>query len=70
MGRTFRKEKTWDDGNNRAAKNTSKKVNTRGMRVLNSIVEDDEVDYDDLDEFEYETSDTNTTKNHTVKHTT
>ncbi len=70
MGRTFRKEKTWDDGNNRAPKNTSKKVNTRGMRVLNSIVEDDELDYDDFDEFEYETSDTNTTKNHTVKHTT
>ncbi len=67
MGRTFRKEKTWDDGNNRPVKNTSKKVNTRGMRVLNSIVEDDDFDYDD---FEYDSSDTHTTKNHTVKHTT
>jgi hypothetical protein len=67
MGRTFRKEKTWDDGNIRPAKNISKKVNTRGMRVLNSIVEDDDMDYDD---FEYDSSETNTTKNHTVKHTT
>ena len=69
MGRTFRKEKNWEDGTYRSNKNTSKKVNTRSMRVLNSIVEDDEeFDYED---FDYEdSSDTNTTKNHTVKHTT
>lgn len=70
MGRTFRKEKNWDDGTYRTNKNTSKKVNTRGMRVLNSIVEDDnEFDYDDVMQYE-DSSDTNTTKQHTVKHTT
>jgi len=69
MGRTFRREKSWDEATSRANKNASKKVNTRGMRVLNSIVEDDEdFDYED---FEFDSSsDTNTTKQHTVKHTT
>jgi hypothetical protein len=70
MGRTFRKEKHWDDGTNRSPKNTSKKINTRGMRVLNSIVEDNEDDYDNWDDQSDELSTTNTTKNHTVKHTT
>jgi hypothetical protein len=69
MGRTFRKEKTWDDGNNRS-KNNSKKFNTRGVRVLNSNVEDEEdFDYENIVDYDV-SSDTHTTKNHTVKHTT
>ena len=68
MGRTFRKEKSWDDGGHRGGKNTAKKFNTRGVRVLNNDVEDDDdFDYED---FDFDSSDTHTTKNHTEKHTT
>jgi hypothetical protein len=67
MGRTFRKEKTWDDGNNRS-KNNSKKFNTRGVRVLNNDVEEEFEGWDDI--YSDDTTDTHTTKNHTVKHTT
>lgn len=67
MGRTFRKERTWDD-DNRSSKNKSKNIGTRSMRVLNTDVEDEFEGWDDI--YSDDTTEAYTTKQHTNHNTT
>jgi len=66
MGRTYRKDNSWEDDNRKqrgySDKKSKKSFSTAGMKVLNNYVED-EVEYTDF------TQDENHTK-HTSKHTT
>lgn len=66
MGRTYRKDNSWDDDNRKqrgySHKKSKKSFSTSGMKVLNNYVED-EVDHTDFDQDEKHT-------NHTSNHTT
>ena len=66
MGRTYRKDNSWDDDNRKqrgySQKKSKKSFSTAGMKVLNNFVEE-EVEHTDFNQ------DVNHTK-HTSKHTT
>ena len=65
MGRTYRKDSSWEDDNRKqrgySDKKSKKSFSTAGMKVLNNYVED-EVEYTDFDQDETHTK-------HTTKHT-
>lgn len=67
MGRTYRKDKSWDD-DSRASKNKFKNFSTRNMRALNTTVEEEFEELDDINSDDL--TETHTTKqntNHTTK---
>ena len=66
MGRTYRKDNSWDDDNRKqrgySQKKSKKSFSTSGMKVLNNFVEE-EVEHIDFNQDETHTK-------HTSKHTT
>lgn len=66
MGRTYRKDNSWDDDNRKqrgySQKKSKKSFSTAGMKVLNNFVEE-EVEHIDFNQDETHTK-------HTSKHTT
>lgn len=67
MGRTYRKDKSWDD-DSRSSKNKPKTFSTRNMRALNTTVEEEFEGLDDINSEDL--TKTHTTKqniNHTTK---
>jgi hypothetical protein len=67
MGRTFRKERTWDD-NNRSSKNKLKNIGARSIQALNTDVEEEFEGWDDI--YSDDRTEAYTTKQYTKQNTT